>query len=126
MSARLRLWAVVLCCIEECNVLGEGIAFACRSEGQARQDMSRSRWPVELANPPALSSYFHFCCIQVDPLTGGETSSQTTDIECVKYKKFKEIRTNVPSIVRTSQKKHKMYVTQSLHNHPSKKLTELQ
>jgi hypothetical protein len=37
-------------------------------------------------------------------------------IECVKYKKFKEIRTNDPNIVETSQKKHKKYMTQLLHN----------
>jgi hypothetical protein len=55
-------------------------------------------------------------CIQADPVTGLDTSSQTMDIECVKYKKIKEIKTNVPSIVGTSQKKHKKYMTQSLHN----------
>jgi hypothetical protein len=37
--------------------------------------------------------------------------SQTMDIECVKYKKFKEIRTYVPGIVETSKKNQEVHDT---------------
>jgi hypothetical protein len=40
---------------------------------------------------------------------GCETSSQTLDIECVKYNKSRKIRTNAPSIVGTSKKSHYIY-----------------
>jgi hypothetical protein len=71
---------------------------------------------------------FHFIyCIHVDPVTGWETSSQTMDIECVKYKKFKEIRTNGPSIVGTSQKSIKStWHSHYMINYPCKKFIQLQ
>jgi hypothetical protein len=49
------------------------------------------------------------------------------DIECVKYKKIKEIRTNVPSIVGTSEEKSiKVHDSHYTINHPCKKFIQLQ
>jgi hypothetical protein len=51
---------------------------------------------------PHFISFSFLYCIQVDPIPGCETSSQTLNIECVKYNKSRKIRTNAPSIVGTS------------------------